>query len=248
MLWLAACSDYALESAPEKPEREPRDRPEDTVTDTTDTAPPPDTAPPEDTAPPPDDTGEPLEEAYCTPFDDFSGWSYTGTGSWHIEEGLLTEGRSGGYAGVAYLSDLGRADSFMIQVDTAWTATANDLTGLAWAVSGERYYVVRWDDPQDYYNRHDPTGAMDLSFCDGGTCTTLAFDSSADLYWPEDKTFVTWSVTVTGDYLEVVVGNTPALSATVPEIAGTGPGVVGLYSNDNDGGVWFDDFCVWVGG
>jgi len=27
---------------------------------------------------------------------------------------------------------------------------------------------------------------------------------------------------------------------------GRGPRQVGLYSNDNDGGVQYDDFCLWV--
>ena len=47
---------------------------------------------------------------------------------------------------------------------------------------------------------------------------------------------------------EVTVDGFTALKASVPEIAGSGPGVVGLYSNDNDGGVWFDNFCVWIDG
>ena len=33
--------------------------------------------------------------------------------------------------------------------------------------------------------------------------------------------------------------------AVLPGMEGHGPGVVGLYSNDNDGGAWFDNFCVW---
>ena len=28
------------------------------------------------------------EESYCTPFDDFSDWSYSGSGDWHIESGF----------------------------------------------------------------------------------------------------------------------------------------------------------------
>ena len=48
--------------------------------------------------------------------------------------------------------------------------------------------------------------------------------------------------------MDVLVDGTSVLTATVPEVDGTGPGVVGVYSDDNDGGVWFDNYCVWVEG
>ena len=272
---LSACSDYNLEEKGEPPGRRPRDsdEPDDTDPDpvTDDSG---DTDEAEDTddsaAEPPaeecngvDDDGDGLvdedfdangngivdcfeEEAYCTPFDDFSGWNYSGTGDWHVESGLLTEGRAGSYAGIAWLYDLGISGRFLIQVDTAWGASANDLTGIAWAVDGELSYVVRWDDPQGYYGRHSPTGGMDISACDASGCTPLASDDTADLYHPDDMSFATWSVEVDGDYVEVIVKGAVVLSATAPEVIGSGPAVVGLYSNDNDGGVWFDNFCVWV--
>ena len=188
------------------------------------------------------------DEAYCTPFDDFSGWAYTGTGDWHIEEGLLTEGRNGGYEGIAYIADLGIANDFLIQTSTAWTNDANDLTGIAWAVDGEEAYVAMWDDPQGYYGRHSPTGEMAISKCNSSGCSQLVVDTYGELYWPADKSFVTWSVGVSTDQVEVVVNGTVVLTATLPEVAGTGPAIAGVYSNDNDGGVWFDNFCVWKSG
>lgn len=265
-----ACSDYAFEPKDERPDRPGRDTDppaQDTADDTAaddadDTA----AAPPEEVCDGADndddgevdegydangdgvtDCFETTEEVYCTPFDDFAGWSYTGTGDWHVEQGMLTEGRAGSYAGLAYVSDMGSADRFLIQVDTAWNGNANDLTGIAWGVQGDAAYVARWDDPQGYYGRYTPTGGMDVSRCDASGCTPLVADSSADLYWPEGMVFVTWSVRVDGADVEVVVDGDVVLRATVPELAGTGPGVVGVYSNDNDGGVWFDDFCVWAG-
>ncbi|MFZ5480119.1 MAG: hypothetical protein ACOZNI_25370 [Myxococcota bacterium] len=268
---LFACSDYGFEEKQEIPEREPRDRPEDTIEDSG--TPPADdtgTIPDTDTTPVPqeecdgvdnDGDGETdegfdangngivdcfEEEAYCTPFDDFSGWSYTGTGSWHIEDGILTEGRNGSYAGIAYISDLGGADHFIIEASTAWTPNANDLTGLAWAVNGERAFIAMWDDPQNYYGRHSPMGQMAIARCTENGCENLAVDDYGDLYWPDDFTFVTWSVEVDGADVTVVVNGNVVLQANLPEVEGTGPKVVGVYSNDNDGGVWFDDFCVWV--
>jgi hypothetical protein len=185
-------------------------------------------------------------EAYCTPFDDFSGWAYTGEGEWHVENGLLTEGRNGLYAAIAYAGDLGLAANFSIQFDTAWGGNDNDLTGIVWAVNGEAAYAVRWDDPQGDYGRYSPIGGMDVSRCDSSGCTVLIADSSADLFWPADMSFVTWGVNVAGSSVEVVVNGNRVLQGDVPELANSGPHVVGVYSNDNDGGVWFDNFCVWT--
>ena len=187
------------------------------------------------------------EEAYCTPFDNFDGWAYTGDGEWHVESGMLTEGRNGLYAAMAYVADLGTAENFTIQVDTAWGGNANDYTGIAWGIQGESAYVSVWDDPQGYYGRYTPVGGMDVSRCETGNCTQLYADSTADLYWPEGMVWVTWSVSVRGAEVYVTVNGNVVLSATLPELRGSGPGVVGVYSNDNDGGVWFDNFCVWVG-
>ena len=242
-LLLLACSEYNLDksrSPPGKDERDPLapdadtgDSAEDVATETAETG--------------PTDTGDPpLEESYCTPFDDFDGWAYLGEGEWYVESGMLTEGRNGLYEAVAYLHDLGAASHFMIQADTAWGPSGNDTSGLVWGLDGSTYYAARWDDPQNYYDRYDPTGRIDISACDGSGCTELASDASADLYWPEDMSFVTWSVEVDGPAVTVVVNGTTAFSQAVPEVEGSGPGVVGVYSNDNDGGVWFDNFCVWV--
>ncbi|GDX83808.1 hypothetical protein LBMAG42_56190 [Deltaproteobacteria bacterium] len=151
-LFVLACSDYELDHQAKGPNR---DSSADSAGELRDTA-------GDDTGGA--DTGGWLEEEdYCTPFDDFSGWAYTGTGEWYVESGMLTEGRNGTYAALAYAADLGSASDFMIQVDTAWGPTGNDLTGIAWAVDGESAWVARWDDPQDFYDRHTPTGGMDIS-------------------------------------------------------------------------------------
>ena len=188
------------------------------------------------------------EESYCTPFDDFEDWSYVGDGDWHIDSGMLTEGRGGFYDAVAWTSDVGIANRFYMEVDVARTGSLNDLAGLAWAVDENRYFTVRWDDPQGDYGRYKPAGGMDVAWCDEGACEILAADSSKFLKRPPTKVFSTFGVAVDGSDIEVFVDGNSVLQATLPEIAGTGPSVVGLYSNDNDGGVWFDNFCVWVDG
>ena len=188
------------------------------------------------------------EESYCTPFDDFEDWSYVGDGNWHIDSGMLTEGRGGFYDAVAWTSDVGAANRFYMEVDVAWTGSLNDLAGLAWAVDQNRYLAVRWDDPQGDYKRYKPPGGMDVVWCDAGECEELASDSSQFLRRPATQKFSKFGVAVDGPNIEVLVDGASVLQASLPKIDGSGPGVVGLYSNDNDGGVWFDNFCVWIDG
>ncbi len=273
VLLLAACSDYKLGNGQDSPPPAGDSDANDQDSDSTDSdSPDSDT---QDSDSPPDPNEEVCDGAdndadgevdegfdansngiadcletteYCTPFDDFSGWSYTGEGDWYVESGYLTEGRAGSYAGIAYTADMGLGTAFSIETGTAWTGNDNDLTGIAWAVNGENAYVARWDDPQGDYERYTPTGGMDISRCDSSGCTVLYADSSADLYWPADLTFAIFRVQVNGADVQVIVNGAVVLTANLPEIAGTGPGVVGVYSNDNDGGVWFDDFCVWSSG
>jgi hypothetical protein len=188
------------------------------------------------------------EEVYCTDFSSFSDWSYNGTGSWRIESDMLTEGRAGSYEAIAWTGDMGVSDRFSIEVDIGWTGSLNDFAGIAWAVSGTDAFVVRWDDPQGDYGRYTPTGAVDIAFCSAGVCTPYAVESATDLYRPADQSMSLLQVAVDGSRVEVSVDGTSVLVADVPEVDGAGPGVVGVYSDDNDGGVWFDNYCVWVDG
>lgn len=191
-------------------------------------------------------TGEVEPEPVCTAFDDFATWNIGGTGNW-TATGVLTENRSGAYASIAYLPDFGSASRFALQVDTAWRGSLNDYAGLVFGVaSGDEYWVVRWDDPNGSYNRYSPSGAIDLSWCSFGACTPYVQETSFDLYWPADASFVTWSMEVTDAQLVVVWNGVTVLDTYVPELVGVGPGPVGLYSNDNDGGVVYDNFCVLV--
>lgn len=199
---------------------------------------------------PPEDTGVeiPPTEVYCTSFDDLKDWSTFGDGDWFITKSYLEESKGGLYQTVAHVDDLGGYDRWGLEVSTAFVGSLNDFAGFVFAADpmAETFYAVRWDDPNDAYNRHEPPGAIDLSRCAGANCYVAALDRSAPLVIPADGTWVTWSLTVDGDLVEVEWNGTVVFSQSVPEVAGVGPGVVGLYSNDNDGGVFYDDFCAWV--
>ena len=50
---------------------------------------------------------------------------------------------------------------------------------------------------------------------------------------------------VVGDVIRVERDGLRILETSVSGIGGTGIGKVGVYSNDNDGGVFYDNFCAW---
>ena len=270
---LAACSEYDIASKPEgvdestppaaeeadtgdvpvappdeaaDDEPPPADPPEEPPTQDE----PPETDPPEESTPdtPPvvDDPPEDSEELFCTEFADFEAWSYAGGGDWGVTDGILEEFRGGFYSSVAYTTeDMGRAESFAIQVDVSYAGSLNDLSGVVWGYGEPVWYAVRWDDPQGDYGRHSPTGAVEVVACDADGCDILAIDSSSDIYQAADGTWSTWRVLVAGDVVRVERNGLRILETSVSAVGGSGIGKVGVYSNDNDGGVFYDNFCAW---
>ena len=80
--------------------------------------------------------------------------------------------------------------------------------------------------------------------CDPNGCTLVAEDDSADLYVPTDESFVDWGFSVQGNWLTVTWDGQLVFSEQIQGLSG--PGLVGLYSNDNDGGVIYDNFlCAY---
>ena len=64
----------------------------------------------------------------------------------------------------------------------------------------------------------------------------------SDLTFPSDGSFAQWQLNVDGEFVEIVWEGQVVFSQNVPGIFG--PGLVGLYSNDNDGGIFYDNMCV----
>ena len=62
------------------------------------------------------------------------------------------------------------------------------------------------------------------------------------MHAPSGSAAVQLRMEVHGELLNVYWNGILAFSQVVSGIQG--PGVVGLYSNDNDGGVIYDDFCI----
>ena len=194
-------------------------------------------------ADPPEDS----EELFCTEFADFDAWTYAGEGSWGVTDGILEEFRGGFYSSIAHTADdLGSTNAFAIQVDVSYGGSLNDLSGIVWGYEeGRNWFGVRWDDPQGDYGRYAPTGAVELVECNEEECIILAVDSGADSFHPADGSWATWRVYVMDDRVEVLRNGATVMSTTVARVSGSGIGAVGVYSNDNDGGVFYDNFCAW---
>lgn len=270
----AACSEYDIApktdvsketTVPDAEEADTGDAPEDPPDSPAEDAPPEEDEPPAeeppeepptqddppeestpDTPPVVDDPPDDSEELFCTAFADFDAWSYAGGGDWGVSDGILEEFRGGFYSSVAYTTeDMGRSDAFAIQVDVSYAGSLNDLSGVVWGYGEPTWYALRWDDPQGDYERYSPIGAVEVARCDADGCDVLAVDTSSDIYQPADGTWSTWRVLVVGDVIRVERDGLRILETSVSGIGGTGIGKVGVYSNDNDGGVFYDNFCAW---
>ena len=221
-----------MEDVEEEPAEEPiNEEPEEDEVDDSEEEPP--------------TAGEPsITEDYCTEFSNFDEWDFFGDGNWHVSNGILYENRGGFYASVAYMYDFGQQADFSLSVSTGWQGHLNDLAGFVFNLDPvqESYWLVRIDDPQGDYGRYAPTGRIEVAECDSSGCNILASDDSADLYVPADETFIDWGFTTQGELLTVSWSGQVVFSQNIAGLPG--PGLVGLYSNDNDGGVIYDNFCV----
>jgi len=246
LFFVLACSEYIISSKPVPEEQETEEElpsiiETDTAEDTVDEL----IEEEESEELPPAGEGSPTED-YCTEFGNFDEWQFFGDGNWHVDNGILYENRGGYYASVAYMYDFGEPDEFELYVDTGWQGNLNDLAGFVFNldVASETYWLVRIDDPQGDYQRYSPTGRIEVASCDQTGCTIVAHDDSADLFAPADESFVSWGFRAEGEQLTVIWNGQTVFSQQILGLPSAG--LVGLYSNDNDGGVIYDNFCVYT--
>jgi hypothetical protein len=190
-------------------------------------------------------------DVYSYDYDDsaWTGWSYVDLGGgnvpyWTMSGGYLYE-RSNAALTIAYGPDLGPMDSYTITVQVYNGGAANNQAGIVFAmVDSDDYWLARWNDPTDYYGSYSPPGQLALYECLGGTCTELATDAgTVDLsvgysVWSE------LSVSVDGEEVTIALDGVDYVSYTASGEAPLGADIVGVYSFDNDGGMYYDDFEV----
>ena len=145
---------------------------------------------------------------------------------------------------IAYGPYLGTLDEFTLSVDIMQGGGANHGCGIAYAVDeGDEVLLIEWRDPTHYYGWWWYPGAIIIYELRGGTWVALSSVSTAiDL----SRDYLEWanlSVTVTGSLIQVYLDDDLVLAHAY---AGDldGPGRVGVWTWDNDSGVYFDNVMV----
>jgi len=192
-------------------------------------------------------------EVYDYDFDDgaWTDWTYIDLGGgnvpyWYMSGGYLYE-QSNAALTIAYGPDLGEMTSYTISVDTMANGAATNEAAIVFGMLDEDYYLkASWLDPNDYYGSYSSGGSVQLIECIEGTCTALATDDGGQDLTASYGEWVVLSVTVDDEDLSISWGGGEIVSYTWTGGAPIGADIVGLYSWDNDGGLYYDDFEVTV--
>jgi len=185
-------------------------------------------------------------------FEDFSSASWGGWSTWDLGGSTAPHwSLTGRYLGesadaanaIAYSPFLGELDAYTVSVDIMQMGTSNNASGLAFALEeSEELLLIEWLDPTGYYGWYSGTGGIVL-YEYTGTWTLLAsVTTSMDLTRGYEE-WATLGVRVDDDVLRIYLDGDLVLSHTYAGIL-RGPGRVGVWSHDNDGGVYFDDVTV----
>jgi hypothetical protein len=190
-------------------------------------------------------------DVYSYDFDDgaWTGWSYVDLGgsnvpNWSMSSGTLSE-RSNAARSIAYGPDLGAMSSYTVTVDLSFGGSANNAAGIVFAmVDSDDYWMATWDDPNDYYGSYSPASEVALVHCELGVCTTFASDDDSSSLSVSTGVWSELSVTVDGDDVYIDLDGVEVVSYAGSGLDPLGADIVGLYTWDNDGGVYYDNFEV----
>ncbi|MCW9046601.1 MAG: type I secretion C-terminal target domain-containing protein, partial [Gammaproteobacteria bacterium] len=179
------------------------------------------------------------------------GWNYVGfngsTPNWYVSNGTLVEdsGTARGFLGYDTTqagTGLDALDNYSISTDVGTTiggsSASNDAVGLIFSYTdNQNYYMVRWNDYDSNYSGSTAHRDFELVSVVGGTSTVLDVLDQEQL-----PASFNLNVTVTqSGGINVYVDGTQMLSASAntPAI-----GTFGLWTDDNDTGVTYDNVRV----
>ncbi|MFH1468587.1 MAG: putative metal-binding motif-containing protein [Pseudomonadota bacterium] len=187
---------------------------------------------------------------YVYDFDDgaWTGWTYVdlaggNTPRWSMSGGTLHEASNAAHS-IAYGPDLGDLYHYTVSAEVMAQGLATNGAALVFGYeASDTYLLARWLDPNDYYGSYANRGRVDLYRCDAGTCSVLATDDgSRDLSQPSG-TWISMAVEVDDEQVTVVWDGVELLTADLHSRP-IGAAHVGVWTFDNDGGVYYDDFTV----
>jgi len=142
------------------------------------------------------------------------------------------------------MTDVVDRDSYTFSVDVRPNAYGDDYNNGAGIVfgyeDGDNYYVAQWEDYGDQYDHYDGHKGLNLYKVEDGVASRL--DGVEDLDLAENFTM---AVTVDDAGIQVSIGGEVKIS-----VEGHQPstvGYAGMFTDDNDNGVSYDNFTVDVG-
>jgi len=186
-------------------------------------------------------------QVYAIDFDSgWEDWTYVDLGggnspTWTTSSGYLYEGSNAALS-IAYSADLGALDTWTLTVDVYNSTSANNDSGIVFGMLDEdNYWLARWSDPTDYYGTG---GVVALDEVSGGTSTTLAYDDGTTTVTTSTAEWITLAVSVDGEDVSIWWDGTEVVTHTLTGAAPVGLDRVGLYTYDNDGGVYYDNLVI----
>jgi hypothetical protein len=187
------------------------------------------------------------DTVYSWGFDEWGEWEVVDFGGnnaprWSLEDGAMMEASD--TANTVVLSpDLGARDSFEVTVDVKNSDRRNNAAGLLFGAEGEGvWYMVYWEDPSNHYGTGSSVHLLRL----GGGQSDENFgrnDESISVVQDEPR-WITLGARVEGSEITVSWDGQEIIQATVPEETPIGINRVGIYSYDNDAGIWYDNVVV----
>lgn len=172
-------------------------------------------------------------------FDDgnFDGWSAVNFGSkaakWKVSGGVLKENQNSADS-ILLAPYSSTASTYAIETKAQATGAKNDVVGIVFGYQDSKnYYAFIWEDPNNYYK----TSKHKIINVQNGVIHILDKKSAAGMpsgQWHNLK------VEVKDSYITVLVNGVKVINAFVqPQLR-----KAGLYSEDNEGGIGYDDFVI----
>ena len=142
---------------------------------------------------------------------------------------------------IAYSPYLGTLDEFTLSVDVMQGGTLNHGCGIAYAVEeDDEVILIEWQDPTNDYGW---AGGFYIYEYRSGGWASLASVSTEPDHVRDYGVWANLSVSVSGSLIQVYLDDVLVLAhAYVGAL--DGPGRVGVFTWDNDGGVYFDNVSV----
>ena len=188
---------------------------------------------------------------YSNNFDEntWDGWStvelgYGGNAEWSMSGGTLNEQSDIGNA-LALGPDLGVMENYTVSIDVYFGPSFNNGTGIAFAFVDERnFWMARWIDPNDVYGYYPLGGRVEFYACVAASCEVITADDGSQPLWVPEEVWVELKLQVQGDTMSISLEGKEVLTHTEPDASPIGAHHFGLWSYDNDGGVFFNNLVI----